>query len=138
MSVTYYVADLEENIKLALVEFKGEPRVDIRMYEDDKPTIKGVSLPLDSWTQLSTMRPVVDEFIGDLKAGRLSSVEKELGNNFYINLNSPYWIIDLRRKYTTEDGQSFFTKRGVRLHLKGWNELMKLSSKVTEIFNIDC
>ena len=66
-------------------EWKGEKRVDLREWENDKPTKKGISLTLMRWKNLVDALDNVDEALQNN-----SSYSLHLGGNVYCTVRA--WI----------------------------------------------
>ena len=105
-------------------EWKGELRVDVREWQDDKPTKKGISLTLMRWKNL------VDQL--DYACNALQDKQSywcHLGGNVYCNIAEKSVCVDIRQ-YWKPENEVVPTKKGLCLRPK---EFDRLKEQVAEI-----
>ena len=90
-----FSANLGSNRYVKICQWKGEKRVDLREWEGNKPTKKGISLPLMRWKFLLDHIQYVDEALKNHKA-----YVHHLGGNVFctVTTNSP--CVDIRQYWT--------------------------------------
>ena len=89
---------LGNNRYVKVCEWNGEKRVDMREWDNDKPTKKGISLTLQRWKQLADHIELVDEA---LKDGRVYQIH--LGGNVYCSVRENNPCVDIRQYWKPND-----------------------------------
>ena len=79
-------------------EWRGEQRVDLREWEDDKPTKKGISLTLMRWKNLVDRIEDVDKALQNGSDYRL-----HLGGNVFCSVWEANPCVDIRQYWQPED-----------------------------------
>ena len=111
----------------------GRLRFDIRDWTDNRPTIKGVSLPSLRWVSLVYMAPAVADAIKKVKEkGREVNFELHIGGNVYITVTSPYWLVDIRQRFVDSEGNLRPTRRGIKLRFAEWKALTETFEEVKD------
>jgi hypothetical protein len=114
--------ELGNNRYVKVCDWNGELRVDIREWNEGKPTKKGISLPLSRWKNLVNIFDQIDE----AKKGGIQ-FGQHLGGNVYCHLKSGY--VDVR-KYWKPAGESVPTKKGIFLRPDEYSELKVVAAEV--------
>ena len=89
-------------------EWKGELRVDLREWQDGKPTKKGISLPLMRWKNWVDYIEYVDEALREKK-----TYKSHLGGNVYCSITES-GCVDIRQ-YWRPESEVVPTKKGLCL-----------------------
>ncbi len=111
---------------MKVCEWKGELRVDIREWNEGKPTKKGISLTLSRWKILVENFDEIDE---SKKEGR--QFGQHLGGNVYCELK-PNGHVDIRKYWKPAD-ESVPTKKGIYLRPDEYAELKKVAGDVGSV-----
>ncbi|XP_053388402.1 uncharacterized protein LOC123540135 [Mercenaria mercenaria] len=93
-------------------EWKGEMRVDIREWQGDKPTKKGISLTLMRWKNFVDQLTYADKVLQDKQ-----SYWSHLGGNVYCNITENSVCVDIRQHWKPEN-EVVPTKKGICLRPK--------------------
>ena len=109
-----------------VTEWKGELRVDLREWIDDKPTKKGISLTLMRWKNWVNYVEHVDRALEDKEAYR-----GHLGGNVYCTSGEGSKCVDLRQYWKPEE-TVVPTKKGLCLRPLEYDVLKQL---IPEIIN---
>jgi hypothetical protein len=129
--------DLGEGITIQPCYFKGEPRIEIRKWEevssDLRRSKKGVSLSPQEWLNLLSIKDVIGLRL-DMIAARTDDVDCKypIGGGHYITLKSPFLEVDLRRWWCLELPNFRPTTHGMRLKTPQWIALLKSAEQVTD------
>ena len=107
-----------------VTEWKGELRVDLREWNDDKPTKKGISLTLMRWKNWVDYVEYVDEALADKKA-----YSSHLGGNVYCTIDEGSTCVDLRQYWKPEE-TVVPTKKGLCLRPSEYNVLKELIPEI--------
>ena len=105
-------------------EWKGELRVDIREWQDDKPTKKGISLTLMRWKNLIDQLEYVDKALQDKH-----SYWCHLGGNVYNNIGEGNVCVDIRQFWKPEN-EIVPTKKGLCLRPQEYVQLKELVPEI--------
>ena len=105
-------------------EWRGELRVDIREWQEDKPTKKGISLTLMRWKNLVDASEFVDQALHGKKA-----YSAHLGGNVYCSIGENSVCVDIRQ-YWKPDNEVVPTKKGICLRPTEYNSLKKHVSEI--------
>ena len=132
MMAHLYVKELGCGKFLKVGVFKDETRIDIREWSEDShiPSKKGCSLPLHVWKLLMLTTPNADAELDEVKKGQDVNHEFHLGNNIYLSIKSPYWVVDLRHRFKDSSGVLRYTRKGIRLKKNEWLALKECESVV--------
>jgi len=106
--------------------FKGETKVHVREYADEKyPTKKGISLSPIRWAALLGTAFTLDEILSN-RSDLRDDYRAHLGGFVYVKASKEYGTIDIPQ-YFIPDGQhsEIPTKKGVTLRNFEWFELKK-------------
>ena len=98
-------------------QWKGEMRVDIREWTDDKPTKKGISLTLMRWKNFVDQLEYVDKTLEDRK-----SYGSHLGGNVYCNVGEYSVCFDIRQ-YWQPEKEMVPTRKGICLRPEEYRQL---------------
>lgn len=90
-------------------EWKGEKRVDLREWENNKPTMKGISLTLNPWKNFVDILDYVDEA---LQNGTV--YQNYLGGNVYCTVKEGNPCMDIRQFWKPAE-EVVPTKKGLCL-----------------------
>lgn len=107
-------------------EWKGELRVDIREWKEDKPTKKGISLTLPRWKIWTESIESVDDA---LKDKNMCWYKNHLGGNVYCTITENSFCVDIRQYWKPED-KVVPCKKGICLRP---SEYARLKEVVPEI-----
>ena len=72
--------------------------MDLRQWADNKPTKKGISLPLVRWKQLVDSSEYIDEALKKDKP-----FQSHLGGNLYCSVRENYPCMDIRQFWKPEE-----------------------------------
>lgn len=115
-------------------EWQGELRVDIREWEGDVPTKKGISLNLMQFKNfLNGMSSAIEPV---MKNKRAEQDEKfHLGAGVYITVTKDNPCVDIRKYWMNPPNQdeSLPTKKGICLRPTEYDTLMKSRCKVEDL-----
>ena len=117
--------------------FQEEPRVDIRMWEHQKRTRKGISLTRDNWTFLLTLVDAVDTAFKQIANNEPDvHMSYHLGDNVYLTLDSPFKVLHIR-KWFDADGSMRPTLKGVTLRQHEWLHILNLREQIAKVHSTD-
>jgi len=105
-------------------EWKGEKRVDMREWDGDKPTKKGISLTLMRWKNLVDSLEYVD---AALKSG--DAYQLHVGGNVYCSVREKNPCVDIRQHWKPED-EVVPCKKGLCLRPSEYQHLKEAISGV--------
>lgn len=124
--------DLGHDLHIEACCFRGEPRIDIRMWESDKRTKKGISLTPTQWDSFHDLTERLEADLKMMKAGL--DVHKfyslGLGDAIFVSMDSPYRVIHIRRWYQ-QDGEWKPGRKGITLREREWRQLLDLKEHLT-------
>lgn len=129
---------LGATVRVQVVYFKGEPRIDIRHWtkneaEEWRPTKKGVSLPLQRWVLLSWLEDRIRKCLQKIKDHEQVEEQIHVSGPVFVQLNSPFWTVHIREWYKdAKTGKTNPTHRGIVLKHGEWDRLMKLSEEINK------
>ena len=98
-------------------EWKGDLRVDMREYKDDKPTKKGISLTLMRWRNWVNYLVYADQAMTE-KQNYMS----HLGGNVYCTVTAGSTCMDVRQYWKPQE-EVVPTKKGLCLRPLKYNTL---------------
>ena len=81
-----------------VTEWKGEKRVDLREWQDDTPTKKGISLTLMRWKNWVDYIEYLDQALADKTA-----YSNHLGGNVYCTVTEGSGCVDIRQYWKPEE-----------------------------------
>lgn len=105
-------------------EWKGELRVDIREWKDDKPTKKGISLNLMRWKNWLDQLEYVDKALEKKRVYRC-----HLGGNVFCKIGENSVCVDIRQFWKPQD-EVVPTKTGICLRPLEFDRLKDLLSEI--------
>ena len=105
-------------------EWKGELRVDLREWENDRPTKKGISLTLMHWKNLVDQIEYVDEALREKK-----SYGSHLGGNVYCNIADKSVCVDIRQYWKPQE-EVVPTRKGLCLRPDEYKRLKELLPEI--------
>ncbi|XP_060569261.1 uncharacterized protein LOC132727709 [Ruditapes philippinarum] len=105
-------------------EWKGELRVDLREWQGDKPTKKGISLTLMRWKNVVDAVEFVDQSLGNKQV-----YNAHLGGNVYMSIKAGCVCVDIRQYWKPKD-DVVPTKKGLCLRPA---EYVKLKEVIPDI-----
>ena len=105
-------------------EWKGELRVDLREWRDDKPTKKGISLTLMRWKNLVDQLEFVDKVLENREA-----FELHLGGNVNLTVQEGNVCVDIRQ-YWKPETEVVPTKKGLCLRPFEYKRLKELIPEI--------
>ena len=111
---------LENERYVQVNEWKGEMRVDIREWQDDQPTKKGISLPLMRWKNLVYQIEYVYKALQNKQ-----SYGYHVGGNVFCGIDENIVCVDIRQ-YWKPNEEVVPTKKGICLRPKEYNRLKEL------------
>ena len=103
-----------------VTEWKGELRVDLRQWQDGKPTKKGISVTLMRWKNWVECISYLDEALQNKKA-----YSCHLGGNVYCDLGDDSVCVDIRQHWMPEE-KVVPTKKGLCLRPLEYQRLKEL------------
>lgn len=135
---TPFCVELEKDIFLAVKDYLGHDIVDLRVFEGGLGTKRGLEFPPQRWNSLMCLMDFINNALNDVIKGECAvHYEAHIGGNVYVQVTSPYRIVDIRQRYF-DKGKLFYTKAGVKLHPLGWQKLLDTRSRVIDsIPNMD-
>ena len=104
-----YTRSLGNGRYVQVAEWKGELRVDMREWNENIPTKKGISLTLMRWKNWVDYVESVDEALVEKKA-----YNSHLGGNVYCTIDEGSKCVDIRQYWKPEE-TVVPTKRGLCL-----------------------
>ena len=115
--------DLSWNKRIKVQIWQGEPRIDIRWYENyfQVPLKKGISLTLPYFKMLEFNKELLTEALE-------ICVKRELGTGVYASVTPQWTYVDIRQYFLPEDasesgGDKLPTKKGLMLNSYEWKKL---------------
>ena len=105
-------------------EWKGELRVDIREWKEDKPTKKGISLILMRWKNWVHQLEYADAALQEKK-----SYGHHIGGNVYCNVAENGVCVDIRQYWKPQE-ELVPTKKGICLRPSEYDRLKELLSEI--------
>ncbi|OWF53868.1 hypothetical protein KP79_PYT24052 [Mizuhopecten yessoensis] len=114
--------------------WKDSLRIDIREWENGKPTKIGVSLTLSRWL---TFCDAIEELEKALRSGKID-VRCHLGGNVFATVSNGYRCVNIRQFFKPESQELTATRKGIALRLCEWNTLVEYLPSINfAIPNID-
>ena len=107
-----------------VVDWKGEPRIDLRQWQDGKATKKGISLTLMRWKNWVDSIEDVDKALSAEE-----SYSSHLGGNVYCTVENGF--VDLRQYWRPQE-ELVPTKKGMRLWPDEYAALKTYVQKIGE------
>ena len=107
---------------------KEKKRVDIRTYENDRPTIKGVSLTIENMMALKKHLTELHRDLQELVC-KATPVNKriDIGNSLFVTINSEFRCINIRRWFKPQNmDQLLPSKKGIALNLSQFSALKNI------------
>lgn len=105
-------------------EWKGELRVDIREWQDDKPTKKGIWLTLMRWKNLTDAIEYVDQTLQNRQ-----TYNTHLGGNVFCNVGKGSVCVDIRQFWKPEN-DVVPTRKGICLRPAEYSRLKELMPEI--------
>jgi len=128
-----FSVELEKDIFLIVREWLGEAIVELRLFENGLPSRKGLDFPPQRWNSLMCSTDEINKALqGVIKGESNISYESHIGGNVFVQVTSPYRVVDIRQRYF-KDGRLYYTKVGIKLHPQGWQKVLDTRCTV-----IDC
>ena len=93
---------------IEVTEWKGELRVDLREWKDDKPTKKGISLTLMRWKNWVDYLDHADQARTEKQ-----NYKSHLGGNVYCTITEGSACMDIRQYWKPQE-EVIPTKKGIR------------------------
>ena len=93
---------------IEVTEWKGELRVDLREWKDDKPTKKGISLTLMRWKNWVDYLEYADQARTEKQ-----NYKSHLGGNVYCTITEGSTCMDIRQYWKPQE-EVIPTKKGLR------------------------
>lgn len=107
-----------------VTEWKGEMRVDLREWNDDKPTKKGISLTLMRWKNWVDHLEFVDQALADK-----TNFKRHLGGNVYCTVTEGSGCVNIRQFWKPQE-EVVPTKKGLCLRPVEYSALKKLVPEI--------
>ena len=111
-------------------EWKGESRLDLRVWENKFPTKNGVVLPLKRYLVLRRLMSNITTALEDVCSSKQVNLKIHLGGNVHVTVNSPYACVNIRKWYTDKRDDVVKPGKGLSLHPAQWRELCFVDSKL--------
>jgi len=105
-------------------EWKGDLRVDLREWDDNAPTKKGISLSLSRWKNWVETISYIDQALEDK-----TIYESHLGGNVYCQVQQDNPCVDIRQ-YWKPESEVIATKKGICLRPSEYNRLKELLMEI--------
>lgn len=105
-------------------EWKGEMRVDLREWKDDKPTKKGISLTLMRWKNWVDYLEYADQALTDKK-----NYTSHLGGNVYCTVTEGSTCMNIRQYWRPQE-EVVPTKKGICLRPAEYTALKELVPEI--------
>jgi hypothetical protein len=118
----FYKLDLSLDRQLRVVKWRGEYRVDIRVWKNTYPTKSGVSLTIKNWKVLTDNAESISR---SLKNPNHGDFAQALDGPFAIFVRKESNAIHIRRRNQPEDSPDYFPADGVTLHIDDWETICK-------------
>ena len=115
---------LGNNRYVQVCEWKGELRVDLREWNLDKPTKKGISLTLMRWKEFLDQLDYLDEALKEKK-----SYNRHLGGNVNVTVTENSVYVDIRQHWKPAT-EVVPTKKGLCLRPKEFSLLKQLLPEI--------
>ena len=132
--------DLSWNKRVKVQVWKGEPRIDIRCYEDNfaYPLKKGVSLTLQRFKMLQFNKELLSEALEMSEKPELANrVSYHLGGGVRASVTPQWTYVDIRQYFLPEDvaqngGDLQPTRKGLMLNQYEWKKLWDSLNAIEE------
>jgi hypothetical protein len=121
-----YTLSLGNGRYVQVVEWKGELRVDMREWNENIPTKKGISLTLMRWKNWVDYVESVDEALVEKKA-----YNSHLGGNVYCTIDEGSKCVDIRQYWKPEE-TVVPTKRGLCLRPSEYKVLKDMVPEINK------
>ena len=120
------------NRYITVQRWRGETRIDIREWEGDSPSKKGVSLTLNRWKMLCYTVPDIRLAIKRIAIGEKDAdLKAHLGGNMYVSVTRGYGRVDIRQFWLPENEEEIkATRKGIALCLNEWEALVSYISDI--------
>ena len=123
--------DLSWSKRIKVQVWQGEPRIDIRCYENhfQVPLKKGISLTLPRFKMLEFNKELLTEALEMCEKRELGrKVSYHLGAGVYASVTPQWTYVDIRQYFLPEDasesgGDILPTKKGLMLNCYEWKRL---------------
>lgn len=120
---------LGSGLRLEATRFNREPRVDVRVWDDERRTKKGISLQGEQWLNLLSLVDDVEKDITQMGDGQNVNRSYHLGSNTFLDIRSPYKVMHIRRLYM-HDGILKPGRQGIVLRVVEWRHLVHMQYHV--------
>ena len=128
---TNKMATFRENLGngrvVEVTEWKGERRVDLREWQDGKPTKKGISLTLMRWKNWVDYIEYLDQALAAKQ-----EYGSHLGGNVYCTVTKGSGCVNIRQYWKPEE-EVVPTKKGLCLRSIEYNKLKELIPEIGKI-----
>ena len=121
--------DLGNGLQVEACYFRGEPRIDIRVWDSGKRTKKGISLTLSQWVDLLTVGAKLDADLERVKAGEDVHSSYHLDQGVFATIDSPYRVFHIRRWYQQSDEWKP-GRQGITVREREWRHLLDLEKHI--------
>jgi hypothetical protein len=114
------VFSVSENKKMKLTRSKdGTHGIDLRIYENDRPTAKGVTLNILQFQNLIDLLPVLESGLDDLTRGSEVNVSENLSGDVFVTVESPFFCVNVRQYFIPNGGYALVpTRRGITFNAR--------------------
>ena len=118
------------DIRVTVVQDSGDNWVDIRSYVNNKPTLAGVVLDMENFSQLyefahsQSLKDLILQVCIGIPGFRF---KKHIGNGIYISASSPFALIHIRKHFIVPNSLNIMpTKRGIAMHMSTIEDLPRV------------
>jgi len=88
------------------------------------------------WTALEKEFDNINEAVSQLHEKKYVKYFKHIGANWYVSVTTGFWCVDLRKFYTSKDGELRPKREGIALRLNEWSQVCNLRDQLNDDMNV--
>ena len=113
--------------------YENSLRFDLREWKEDRPTRRGVSMPMLRFVSLMQHEEAISTALGKVMRNDPTVDESfHIGGNLYVSIKAPYWLVDFRQHFLDDEFVLRPTRKGLKLKLEEWNKFKTSLEKMKE------
>jgi len=97
---------------------------------------KRIELPLACWTALEKEFDNINEAVKQLHEKKYVKYFKHIGGGWYVSVTTGFWCVDLRKFYTSKEGDLKPKREGIALRLNEWSRVCDLRDQLNDDMNM--
>jgi len=93
---------------------------------------KRVELSNNCWTALEKEFDSIGEAVKELCDKKYVKYFKHIGDGWYVSVTTGFWCVDVRKFYTTKNGDLKPKREGIALRLSEWSQVRDLRDQLND------